>query len=202
MRVADVMETPARPVSADAPLADALATMIEHGVDCLVAETTDPPRKVGILTETDVLHALYADGDRYAANGRLAATIDAIRGTEPPTALDATTVDDPSANPSSASTQTSTSETPPAASARKPSPTSSSPNTSPSKAPSPTPTSAATSRTSSANAAPSTPAAPTGNETPDQQLVSIGRSASSTRCVSPLLTDVSRPPEADCWTDP
>jgi CBS domain-containing protein len=57
MRVEDVMTTPVVTVDADATMAAALDVMLHERVGSLVVTTGSPPRKTGILTDSDVKDA-------------------------------------------------------------------------------------------------------------------------------------------------
>jgi signal-transduction protein with cAMP-binding, CBS, and nucleotidyltransferase domain len=59
MLVEDVMTTDVATVDADATLRDAVGVLLDRGVGSVVATTGSPPRKAGILTDTDVNRAAY-----------------------------------------------------------------------------------------------------------------------------------------------
>lgn len=94
MLVRDVMQSPVATVPADASLADAVAEMLDTPSRCVVVMTESPSQKLGVLAEADVLFALFEYEGPYAANGRLVATVDALRGIDPDAALDSITVRD------------------------------------------------------------------------------------------------------------
>lgn len=59
MLVRDVMESDVATVDADASLREAVAVMLRRGIGSVVATTGSPPRKTGIVTDTDVKRAAY-----------------------------------------------------------------------------------------------------------------------------------------------
>lgn len=59
MLVQDLMRTDVVTIEVDATMDDAYARMLQTGVDSVIVTRGSPPRKTGILTDSDVKRAMY-----------------------------------------------------------------------------------------------------------------------------------------------
>lgn len=59
MLVRDVMATDVATVAVDATLREAAGVMLERGIGSVVVVTGSPPRKTGIVTDSDLKRAMY-----------------------------------------------------------------------------------------------------------------------------------------------
>lgn len=82
MLVEDVMTTEVATVDEDAPLLEAVEVMLEHGIGSVVATTGSPPRKTGILTDTDVMRAVAQVDGSLSSPSRVRVAIGVLLGVQ------------------------------------------------------------------------------------------------------------------------